>query len=178
MAEKVILVDEENRELGTTLKSEVHGADTPLHRAFSVFLFNKKGEVLLQQRAAHKKTWPKIWSNSCCGHVSPGETTEKAAKRRLRQELGLRVTRLHKILPKFRYRVELDGVVENEICPVFVGFVETDPKANAAEVMDWKWVSWPEFKKEILSDKNSYSPWAKLEVQEMVESKEFNQIVR
>ena len=89
MEEKVVLVDEENNVLGEMLKSEVHSDKTPLHRAFSVFLFDENNQLLLQQRSSKKKTWPLIWSNSCCGHPFLDETNETAIKRRCSDELGI-----------------------------------------------------------------------------------------
>ncbi|HEY4526002.1 MAG TPA: isopentenyl-diphosphate Delta-isomerase, partial [Candidatus Paceibacterota bacterium] len=89
MEEFVVLVDGDDNEIGTMPKALVHQAETPLHRAFSFFLFNSKGELLLQQRSSRKKTWPLVWSNSCCGHPLPGEERKDAVKRRLKDELGL-----------------------------------------------------------------------------------------
>lgn len=158
--EQVVLVDEDNNEIGTALKSKVHTANTPRHRAFSIFLFNSAGELLLQQRAKSKKTWPLVWSNSCCGHVSPGETAEVAAQRRLQEELGIKNIQLHNILPDYRYRAEQDGIVENEICPVFIGFMENTIHSNPDEIEATQWTSWQAFLKEVQTGEASYSPWA------------------
>ena len=156
----VVLVDEENVATGTARKLPVHTDNTPLHRAFSVFLFNSKGELLLQQRALEKKTWGGVWSNSCCGHVMLHEALESAAKRRLKYELGLSGIDLHTILPEFRYRAEKDGVVENEICPVLVGYSESDPDPNPDEVASFKWVAWEDFLGEVQNPDSEISPWA------------------
>lgn len=156
----IVLVDENNAPLGTAPKLPTHNADTPLHRGFSIFLFNKKGELLLQQRALTKKTWPGVWSNSCCGHPMPGETTESAATRRVGYELGIRGIEPINILPDFRYRAEKDGVVENEICPVLVGFTESEPVLNHDEVNDVKWVGWEEFLDLVKQPGSGFSPWA------------------
>lgn len=160
----IVMVDEGNRPIGTARKLPAHDGDTKRHRAFSVFLFNDKGELLLQQRALTKKTWPGVWSNSCCGHVMLHESVEHAARRRLKYELGLRAEKLQLVLPDFRYRAEKDGVVENEICPVFVGFTIKQPTPNPAEVNDVRWADWNEFVQEVNDPANGYSPWAVEEV--------------
>lgn len=160
----IVYVDEDNNPVGTARKLPAHDGETRRHRAFSVFLFNDKGELLLQQRALSKKTWPGVWSNSCCGHVMLHESTEHAARRRLKYELGMRVDKLHLILPDFRYRSEKDGVVENEICPVFVGFTLVQPVPNPDEVNDVKWIDWEQFVVEVADPANGYSPWAREEV--------------
>lgn len=158
--EMVVLVDEENNALGTARKSETHHDDTHLHRAFSVFLFNSDGEVLLQRRAFSKMTWPGVWSNSCCGHTMLNESTEQAAARRLAYELGLRRVQLKMALPDYRYRAEKDGIVENEICPVLVGFTDQELSANPAEVAETKWVPWDDFLASIRRADCELSPWA------------------
>lgn len=158
--EMVVLVDEENNPLATARKSETHNADTKLHRAFSVFLFNSAGELLLQRRAFGKKTWPGTWSNSCCGHTMLNERTEQAAARRLAYELGLRGVELHMALPHFRYRAEKDGVVENEICPVLIGFTDQEPAINEREVAETEWVAWEDFLASIRRVDCELSPWA------------------
>ncbi len=160
----IVIVDENNTPIASAPKLAAHNADTQRHRAFSVFLFNKKGELLLQQRALTKKTWPGVWSNSCCGHLMLHETVENAARRRLKYELGLKLAKLYLILPDFRYRAEKDGVVENEICPVMVGFTSSQPVQNSDEVNDVRWVDWERFVVEVADPANGYSPWAKEEV--------------
>ncbi|MGD9564108.1 MAG: isopentenyl-diphosphate Delta-isomerase [Pyrinomonadaceae bacterium] len=158
--EMVVLVDEENNPLATARKSETHHAATPLHRAFSVFLFNSKGELLIQRRALGKLTWPGVWSNSCCGHTMLNERTEQAAARRLTYELGLRNVELRMALPDFRYRAEKDGVVENEICPVLIGFTDQEPEINPHEVAETKWVGWEDFIASIRRPDCELSEWA------------------
>lgn len=158
--EMVVLVDEDNNPLGTARKSETHHADTHLHRAFSVFLFNSNGELLMQRRAFSKLTWPGVWSNSCCGHTMLNERTEQAATRRLAFELGLRNVELKMALPDFRYRAEKDGIVENEICPVMIGYTDQEPSINPAEVAETKWVPWKDFLASIRRVDCELSPWA------------------
>ncbi len=164
MEELVVLVDEHDNELGTTLKSQVHTDKTPLHRAFSIFLFDRDGRVLVTQRALTKKTWPGIWSNSCCGHPAPGEPYERAIERRVGEELGCRVQGIEKV-SDYRYRFERDGVMENEICPVYRGVILGEVNSNPTEVHDWKWMKWNAFLDALRSDQdNVWSPWAKEEV--------------
>lgn len=161
--ERVVLVDEHNQPIGTAPKDQVHSAHTPLHRAFSVFLFNPAGLLLLQQRSFHKKTWPGEWSNSCCGHPLPGESIEEAARRRLALELGLYEVDLQIALPDYRYRAEKDGVVENEICPVLIGFTGQSPRPNPEEVAAVEWVDWETFLAAIKNGTRALSPWCREE---------------
>ena len=168
--DKIVFVDEANVPFATGDKLPGHTDDTKLHRAFSVFLFNSKGEFLMQQRALSKKTWPGVWSNSACGHVMLHEKTEAAAKRRLKYELGLSSIDLTLALPNFRYRAEKDGVVENEICPVFIGFVDGQPQRNPIEVEATKWVDWHGFVDSLDHPETHISPWAVQEVRQLVES--------
>src|SRR6185369_1582532 len=114
MKDYVVLVNDKNKSLGTMEKLSAHSDKTPLHRAFSLFLFNKQGEFLLQQRAFHKKTWPGVWTNSVCGHPRLWERPIAAARRRLEFELGLKDVEIVMALPDYRYRAEKDGIVENE----------------------------------------------------------------
>lgn len=159
--EEVILVDEKNNVLGTMPKKEAHKRKTPLHRAFSVFIFNKKGELLLQKRSYRKKTWPGVWSNSCCGHPALGEKNERAAKRRIKEELGLKVKNIKEIAP-YRYKFSKNGIMENEICPIIVVLLKRNPekiKFDKKEVEGVRWVKWREFLKEIKIYPKRYSPW-------------------
>lgn len=159
MSEHVILVNEQNQPIGTAPKANVHTQQTPLHRGFSVFVLNLRDQLLLQQRAATKKTWPLVWSNSCCGHPADGETNEAAATRRLSHELGLSVSEIHLMLPDYRYRTELNGVVENEFCPVMVAFTDQIPVPNPDEVEAVRWVPWDTFVAEVRAHPEQYSPW-------------------
>lgn len=176
--EYVVLVNEQNEVIGQALKSEVHTDNTPLHRAFSTFLFNEKGELLLQQRSHKKKTWPLIWSNSCCGHPGPGEETEDAARRRIHQELGISVTALWNILPDFTYRAELYGVVEHEICPVFVGFITQEPIINTDEVEATRYIPWEQFVQETAKPDAPYSQWCIEETQLLAKDAQFEQLFK
>src|SRR5258708_18453577 len=109
MEELIVLVNDNNEEIGTMPKLEAHNADTPLHRAFSCYVFNQQGKFLLTQRAKSKKVFPGVWTNSCCGHPGPGEATEDAIKRRLQFELGLPAKSIKVVLPHFRYQAKFRG---------------------------------------------------------------------
>jgi isopentenyl-diphosphate delta-isomerase len=160
-ADEVVLVDEKNHILGTMPKAEAHQKKTPLHRAFSAFIFNKKGELLLQKRSHNKKTWPGVWSNSCCGHPVLGEDNVKAAKRRISEELGLKVKNIKEIAP-YRYKFSKNGIMENEICPIIVVFLKSIPKKikfDKKEVGEVRWVDWGKFLQAIAENPKKYSPW-------------------
>ena len=162
----VVLVDDAGRPVGRADRYAVHHAETPLHLAFSTYLFNARGEVLLTRRALTKKTWPGVWTNSCCGHPKPDESLEDAARRRIREELGLTVGPLVPLLPDFRYRAtDASGIVENEICPVFAAFVTDDaPVPDPAEVAEWTWVPWDNLTAAMAATPHVYSPWSALQV--------------
>jgi isopentenyl-diphosphate Delta-isomerase len=163
--ELVVLVDAGGRPVGTMPKADVHHADTPLHLAFSVYVFDSGGRFLATRRALSKRTWGGVWTNSCCGHPAPGEEPADAARRRLDQELGLRPARLELVLPDFAYRaVAPDGVVEHERCPVFVAHLDGGPEppvaADPAEVAEWRWVPWAAFRAVAATAPWALSPWS------------------
>ncbi|MDQ2587678.1 isopentenyl-diphosphate Delta-isomerase [Saccharothrix yanglingensis] len=168
--EQVVLLDESGVAIGTADKLSVHHASTPLHLAFSSYLFDGAGRLLLTRRALHKKTWPGAWTNSCCGHPAPGEAAAPAVRRRLVEELGLEDVDLDLVLPAFRYRAEMEnGVVENEMCPVFRGLVTGEPHPNPDEVDAVEWVPWAEFAPAVLAGARPVSPWCVLQVAELWE---------
>ncbi len=163
--ELVVLLDAEGRPAGTMPKAEVHGPDTPLHLAFSVYLFDSGGSFLATRRALGKRTWPGVWTNSCCGHPAPEEDPADAARRRIGQELGLRPARLELVLPDFAYRaVAADGIVENEVCPVYFAYLDGDPEPPPApepeEVAEWRWVPWASFRAAATTAPWALSPWS------------------
>ncbi|HSX41001.1 MAG TPA: isopentenyl-diphosphate Delta-isomerase [Candidatus Saccharimonadales bacterium] len=175
MEDIVVLVDKNNTPLGTASKLETHNSNTPLHRGFSVFLFNSEGKLLLQQRAKTKKTFPLVWSNSCCGHPKLDETSIDAAKRHLNHELNITDVKLFVILPDYRYKTEMNGIWENEICPVLIGFTNQEPKINKDEVENIKWIKWEDFLEEIQKP-NSYSAWSVEEAKLLSTDKKFLQL--
>jgi isopentenyl-diphosphate delta-isomerase len=166
--EEVVLLDEDGRSIGTAPKRDVHHRETPLHLAFSCYLFDHGGRLLLTQRALHKPTWPGVWTNSFCGHPAPGEEMFDAVRRRATQELGVTLTELRLVLPAFRYTAQMpDGTRENEMCPVFAGRTGDQVRADAAEVADVSWVPWGEFSESVLSGARDVSPWCVEQVQEL-----------
>jgi isopentenyl-diphosphate Delta-isomerase len=164
MSEQVILVDEHDREAGAAEKLEAHRQGL-LHRAFSVFVFDRAGRLLLQKRAAAKYHSGGLWSNTACGHPRPGEGTAEAARRRLREEMNFDCELREAF--DFVYRAELSGgLVEHEFDHVFVGFYEGEPEPDAGEVEDWKWVSIAELRRGLDEEPESYSRWLRLAVGE------------
>jgi isopentenyl-diphosphate delta-isomerase len=166
--ESVVLLDEAGRAQGTAGKVAVHGENTPLHLAFSCYVFNAAGQFLLTRRADTKRVFPSVWTNSCCGHPEPGEPMGDAVRRRAWQELGITVSRIVPLLPRFRYRAELNGITENEICPVFGGFSDDVPTPDPAEVGDAKWTDWPAFSEQVRTGEFEVSPWCAMQVAELV----------
>jgi len=172
MSELVVLVDEENSPKGTMNKDTVHTTDTPLHRGFSLFVFNAKKQLLITKRAITKKTFPGVWTNTVCGHPAPEESTVEAAERRLRDEMGIKDINIQEVAP-YRYRfADANGIVENEICPILVGYYDGDPEPSLQEVGEWKWMNWSEFLKDIKNNQSKYSPWS-IEESEIVHKKLF-----
>jgi len=161
--ETVVLVNDQDQEIGSAPKETVHSEKTPLHRGFSVFVFNKNNELLLTQRSARKKTFPGVWTNSVCGHPSPGESYEDAVKRRLFDELGYEGLGIRRAA-QYRYRfADSNGIVENEICPVFLAYSNSDPTPNPDEIDGWEWMPWKTFLAEIEKNPDVYSPWSREE---------------
>ena len=162
--ELVVLVDEKNIEIGTARKLTVHTRNTPLHRGFSLFIFNNIHEVLLTRRADAKLTFPGVWTNAVCGHPGPGETVRAAAKRRLKEELGIAGVDIQEVSP-YRYRfADQNGIVENEICPILRATFSGDPTPDPNEVDNWKWMDWQAFLTDMHTNPHMYSPWCREEV--------------
>lgn len=161
--EDLILVNSDDEAVGTMSKWDCHQDDGILHRAFSVFLFNSKGEVLLQKRSEQKFLWPMYWSNACCSHPRDGESADEAAVRRLKQELGADCELTY--LYKFEYQARFKDVgSENELCWVWVGFVEAeDIQANPNEIAEWRFFSKDELDHELATNPDAYTPWMKME---------------
>lgn len=167
--EQVVLLDAAGQATGAADKATVHHSETPLHLAFSCYVFNERGEFLLTQRAHSKPTWPSVWTNSCCGHPAPGEAVRDAIRRRLSDELGIEVGNIELALPLFRYRAVMDnGIVENEMCPVFRAFTEDSPLPVDSEVANTQWVEWAGFTREVLSGQSRVSPWCREQVEALV----------
>ena len=158
--EKVILVNENDEQVGLMPKYEAHEKGL-LHRAFSVFILNNEKELMLQQRAYHKYHSPGLWTNTCCSHQRQGETNIKAGVRRLQEEMGF-TTSLKETI-SFIYKTPFDnGLTEHEYDHVLIGHYEEDPIINPDEVSDWKWLSIKEVKKDIEMDPDKYTVWFKI----------------
>ena len=162
-SELLILVDEADREVGYVDRARCHAGGGMLHRAFSLLIFNDHGELLLQQRAPSKQLWPMFWSNSCCSHPRRAESIESAARRRLREELGLSCP-LH-FLFKFQYQAQFDSAgAENELCSVFIGRASERVTVNPAEINAWRWISPEALHAEMAGpDQGNFTPWFRLE---------------
>ena len=160
MEEFVILVDEKDNQLGLMPKMEAH-EKAVLHRAFSVFIFNSKGELMLQQRAAHKYHSQLLWTNTCCSHQRDGETNIEAGERRLVEEMGFK-TNLKEIF-SFVYKAPFDnGLTQHELDHVMVGYFDGLPEINPEEVASFKWMSLEEVNADIKLHPNLYTAWFKI----------------
>lgn len=161
-SEALIIVDHDDNELGSLHKSACHDGEGVLHRAFSLFIFNEQGELLLQRRALGKRLWPDYWSNSCCSHPRKGETMSQAVRRRCEQELGF-ATDLT-FLYKFEYTAPYeDQGTEHELCSVYVGSHPGKVDINASEISDIQWLK-PQAVDNALSESpKTFTPWFKLE---------------
>ena len=160
MEEQVILVDEKDNQVGLMPKMEAH-EKALLHRAFSVFIFNKKGELMLQQRAANKYHSPLLWTNTCCSHQREGESNLEAGKRRLMEEMGF-VTELKEVF-SFVYKAPFDnGLTEHEFDHVMIGSFEEKPNINKEEVEAYKWMSLEDVKSDITNNPKEYTAWFKI----------------
>ena len=160
--EALIIVDAQDRILGHGTKAELHQGAGTLHRAFSIFLFNAAGDLLLQQRSADKPLWPGFWSNTCCSHPRRGESYGTATQRRLKEELGVEATLC--FTHRFRYQAQFgDDGAEHELCSVYVGRLDGDPAPNPQEVSDWQWISPAALDEWLETNPESLTPWFKLE---------------
>lgn len=165
-SEELILVDENDVETGHLHKDKCHDDDGLLHRAFSLFIFNEKGEVLIQRRSAQKRLWPLYWANSCCSHPRRGEEMDEAVRRRLYQELGMRTDPV--FLYKFIYHAHFeDKGAEHELCWVYVGRSSDPVRANPNEISEWKYVSPSQLDEALRTNPDHFSPWIKLEWETM-----------
>ncbi len=164
--ELLILVDPDDRETGSLSKAECHNGDGLLHRAFSVFLFNDRGELLLQQRGAGKRLWPMFWTNTCCSHPRQGESMQLATERRLQQELDTSSTL--EFVYKFAYQARFNELgSENELCSVYLGRLEREATANDTEIAALRFVSADELQQEIDAEPERFTPWFKMEWQRL-----------
>jgi len=161
-AEPLILVDSSDRVVGYLDKSACHDGDGLLHRAFSLFVFDRAGRLLLQQRAADKRLSGGYWSNSCCSHPRRGETMDVAVARRLNEELGL--TAELEFVYKFEYQASFGSLgAEHELCWVYLGQTGEEPVINTTEIDDWRWVEPAALSREIETEPDRFTPWLAME---------------
>ncbi|HEX9649031.1 MAG TPA: isopentenyl-diphosphate Delta-isomerase [Cyclobacteriaceae bacterium] len=165
--EEVILVDKKDQVVGSMEKLEAHKKGV-LHRAFSVFIFNSAGQLLLQKRALKKYHSGGLWSNTCCSHPRPGEDTRDAAARRLQEEMGL-TSRLKKAF-SFQYKVKFEnGLTENEFDHVFVGLCEVDPNPDPREVADWKFIDMDFVLRDSVNQPEQYTYWFRKSISKVLD---------
>jgi isopentenyl-diphosphate delta-isomerase len=165
-SERLILVNADDREIGYASKADAHAGKGILHRAFSLFVFNPGGELLLQQRAPSKPLWPGYWANSCCSHPRGGEDMDTATQRRLREELGFGCPL--EFVYKFRYHAEYgDAGSETELCWVYVGTSDAPVRVNETEIAAWRYVTPDALDREIAETPERFTPWLKMEWQRL-----------
>ncbi len=165
--ELVVLLDDAGQATGTMPKALVHTDRTPLHLAFSLYAFDDDGRFLLTRRALDKATFPGVWTNTVCGHPAPGEDLTSAAARRVRTELGMTLINPRIVLPQFRYRAQMGGIVEHEICPVLIGQVCGPGQPDPAEVADLEWVAWEPFARAVRDGRRPVSVWCAEQVAQL-----------
>jgi isopentenyl-diphosphate Delta-isomerase len=167
--ELIVYVDKQGIPTGKTAqKLDAHNDHTLLHAAFSCYIFDGSGRLLVVRRALIKKVWPGVWTNSVCGHLAPGESYEHAVMRRADFELGMKIEALKAVLPAYTYTSPpFNGIIENEFCPVYFAKAASKLIPNPNEVDAYKWLGWDEFMAEIRADKASqWSYWCKDQVKQ------------
>lgn len=158
--ELVTLLAEDGTAIGTAPKDTVHTEATPLHLAFSCYVFDREGRLLVTRRALSKRTWPGVWTNSFCGHPRPDEDMIEAVIRRGTEEIGARPLEVTSVLPSFRYHaIDASGTVERELCPVHVAVVDDPIEPDPAEVMEWAWARPADLLLAVSSAPFAFSPW-------------------
>ena len=167
-SDHVVLLDEDGNEIGTAPKSSVHGTDTALHLAFSCHLVDASGRLLVTRRSLAKRTWPGVWTNSFCGHPRPAEPLICAVQRHAEDELGVAVTGIELALPLFRYRAtDASGMVEHEICPVYIARSDGALRPDPDEVAEWRWVDPAALAAALAAAAWAFSPWLVLQAQQL-----------
>jgi isopentenyl-diphosphate delta-isomerase len=157
--DRVILVDEEDREIGTEEKLEAHRGEGMLHRAVSIFLFNRRGELLVQRRAEGKYHFAGLWSNTCCSHPRPGESVAEVSERRLREEMGLSASL--RVVRKFIYKATdpMTSLSEHELVHLVIGQTDSDPTPDSGEIGDWAWIDLEKLQRDLATRPSAYTPW-------------------
>lgn len=159
-----MLVDTAGHELGSAEKLATHSDHTPLHRAFSCYIFDDAGKFLATQRAENKKVWPGVWTNSCCGHPAPGESFEDAIRRRVMYELGMEISDIALLVSDYIYKTPpFRGIVEHEFCPIYIARSRGGQCVpNSEEVAAYEWRDWELYRADAISDTaDVYSWWCK-----------------
>lgn len=158
--ELVVLLDDAFSPIGTADKATLHNHNTPLHLAFSCYVFNSQQQLLLTRRALHKIAWPGVWSNSFCGHPLPNEAFTAAVARRAGDELGLALQHIQPIFDEFSYYArDSNGIVEHEFCPIFAAQAAGEVNAVAAEVDQYQWVDFSQLLQAVEHQAFLFSPW-------------------
>lgn len=166
--ERLILVDEHDRPTGYASKAECHDGDGLLHRAFSLFVLDAKGRVLMQQRSSEKRLWPMCWSNSCCSHPREGETMEEATQRRLEEELGIYCE--FKYLFKFRYQKKYRNEgSEHEYCWVYLGRSDEPVRYNRNEIASWCFIQPSALDRLLFDHPEWFTPWFRMEWRQIMQ---------
>ncbi|TQI78625.1 isopentenyl-diphosphate delta-isomerase [Serratia fonticola] len=156
----VVLLDEQGQPTGIMDKYAAHQQQTPLHLAFSTWIFNPQSQLLVTRRALSKKAWPGVWTNSVCGHPQWQEPFEHAIQQRCRYEVGLEVEHITAVAPDFRYcETDASGIMENEICPVYAALAVGDVMPRVNEVMDFHWVDLSALMSSLATTPWAFSPW-------------------
>jgi len=172
MTEKVILVDKNDKEIGIGEKLRTH-KEGKLHRAFSIFVFNSNGELLLQRRAKSKYHSGGLWTNTCCSHPRVGEALREAVHRRLKEEMGFDCELKEAFT--FAYKVKFDnGLFENEYDHVFIGKFDGKPKPNPEEIDEWKWIDLEELKNDIKGNPSNYTYWLRASIDKIISSRQLS----
>jgi len=170
MPEYILTVDENDNVIGKEEKVKTH-QEGKLHRAFSIFVFNSKGELLLQKRAKTKYHSGGLWTNTCCSHQRPEETLEKSVHRRLKEEMGFDCA-LKEIF-SFTYKVKFgNDLFENEYDHAFIGNFDGEPIPNPEEVDEWKWVDLEELKNDIQKNPDNYTYWLKISIDKVISARQ------
>jgi isopentenyl-diphosphate Delta-isomerase len=164
----LILVDSEDNVVGYEEKEECHLIPTKLHRAFSIFIINPKGEMLIHKRSSLKKTWPGFWTNACCSHPRKAESLEEATEKRLRFEMGFSCPLEY--LFRFEYKTDYNGIYgENEVDHVFYGLYDGRPYPNSDEVEDWKFMGLSGLSEDVEKHGRIYTPWFKIALPRVID---------
>lgn len=172
MAKRLLVVNQKDQIIRTDTVEKCHKGKGILHRAFTVFIFNDKGQLLIQQRSKFKKLWPLFWETSCSSHPQKRENCLEVAKKRLKEELGIKCP--PQFLTKFRYQAPYKKIgSENEICWLLVGKYNGKISADQKEINNWKWVSLKELAQDVkkTKNKNKYTPWLKIGLEKYLKFK-------